>query len=88
MEIENILGIVTEKGDLNSHAAIIARSLGIPAVVGIEGLVRELSLKDELIIDGNSGHIYINPDSHITREYERLKNDSAANGANLTNSAM
>ena len=38
IEIENILGIVTEKGDLNSHAAIIARSLGIPAIVGIEGL--------------------------------------------------
>lgn len=75
LEIENIIGIVTEKGDLNSHAAIIARSLGIPAVVGIEGLVRELSLKDELIIDGNSGHVYINPDSHVKREYQRLKND-------------
>lgn len=75
LEIENILGIVTEKGDLNSHAAIIARSLGIPAVVGIEGLARELSLKDELIIDGNSGHIYINPDNHIKGEYERLKSD-------------
>jgi phosphotransferase system enzyme I (PtsP) len=75
LEIENILGIVTEKGDSNSHAAIIARSLGIPAVVGIKGLVRELSLKDKLIIDGNSGHIYINPDSHITKEYERLKSD-------------
>jgi phosphotransferase system enzyme I (PtsP) len=75
LEVENISGIVTEKGDLNSHGAIIARSLGIPAVVGIEGLVRELSLKDELIIDGNSGHIYINPDSHIKGEYERLKSD-------------
>jgi phosphotransferase system enzyme I (PtsP) len=75
MEIENILGIVTEKGDLNSHAAIIARSLGIPAIVGIEGLVRELSLNDELIIDGNSGHIFINPDKRIKKEYERLKND-------------
>ncbi len=75
IEVENILGIVTEKGDLNSHAAIIARSLGIPAVVGIEGLARELSLSDELIIDGNSGHIYINPDSHVRGEYERLKSD-------------
>jgi phosphotransferase system enzyme I (PtsP) len=75
LEIENILGIVTEKGDVNSHGAIIARSLGIPAVVGIEGLARELSLKDELIIDGNSGHIYINPDSHIKGEYDRLKSD-------------
>lgn len=75
LEIENILGIVTEKGDINSHGAIIARSLGIPAVVGIEGLARELSLEDELIIDGNSGHIYINPDNHIKGEYERLRSD-------------
>lgn len=73
LEVENILGIVTEKGDLNSHAAIIARSLGIPAVVGVEGLARELSLNDELIIDGNSGHIYINPDTHIRKEYQRLE---------------
>jgi len=75
LEVENISGIITEKGDMNSHGAIIARSLGIPAVVGIEGLVRELSLKDELIIDGNSGHVYINPDSHIKKEYQRLKSD-------------
>jgi len=75
IEIENILGIVTEKGDLNSHAAIIARSLGIPAIVGIEGLIRELSRNDRLIVDGNSGHIFINPDSQITKEYERLKSD-------------
>jgi len=75
IEVENILGIVTEKGDLNSHAAIIARSLGIPAVVGIDGLTRELSLNDRLIIDGNSGQIYINPDSQITKEYQRLKSD-------------
>jgi phosphotransferase system enzyme I (PtsP) len=75
LEIENILGIVTEKGDRNSHAAIIARSLGIPAIVGIEGLAIRLSLKDRLIIDGNSGHVYINPDSHITKEYERLQSD-------------
>jgi phosphotransferase system enzyme I (PtsP) len=75
MEIDNILGIVTEKGDVNSHAAIIARSLGIPAVVGVDGLLRQLSLKDEMIIDGNSGHIYINPGKRIKTEYERLNKD-------------
>ena len=75
LEIDNILGIVTEKGDVNSHAAIIARSLGIPAVVGVEGLLRQLSLKDEMIIDGNSGHIYINPEDRIKAEYTRLTSD-------------
>jgi phosphotransferase system enzyme I (PtsP) len=75
MELEKILGIVTEKGDLNSHAAIMARSLGIPAVVGVEGILRQLGLKDELIIDGNSGHVYINPGQLIKTEYLRLQRD-------------
>jgi len=75
MDTEKILGIVTEKGDMNSHAAIMARSLGIPAVVGVEGIVRQLGLKDELIIDGNSGHVYINPGQLIKTEYLRLKRD-------------
>jgi len=75
MDLEKILGIVTEKGDMNSHAAIMARSLGIPAVVGAEGLLRQLGLKDELIIDGNSGHVYINPGQLIRTEYLRLQQD-------------
>lgn len=75
MELEKILGIVAEQGDMNSHAAIMARSLGIPAVVGVEGILRQLSLKDELIIDGNSGHVYINPGQLIRTEYLRLQKD-------------
>ena len=75
LDLENVLGIVAERGDVNSHAAIISRSLGIPAVVGVEGLLRSLSLKDEMIIDGNSGHIYINPVKSIKVEYERLNKD-------------
>ena len=73
--VENILGIITEKGDMNSHAAIIARSMGIPAVVAVEGLLRQLSLKDEIILDGNSGHIFINPEAHVKSEYRRLTSD-------------
>ncbi len=75
LDMEKILGIVTEKGDLNSHAAIIARSLGIPAVMGIEGLVRQIEPDDDLIVDGNIGHVYINPHQRIRSEYERLQRD-------------
>lgn len=75
IDLDNILGIVTEKGDVNSHAAIIARSLGIPTVVGVAGVLRHLSLKDEVIIDGNSGHVYVNPEKRIRTEYERLTKD-------------
>ena len=77
LDHEKILGILTEKGDANSHAAIMARSLGIPAILGIEGLMRQIGLRDELIIDSNSGHLYINPDAKVKAEYERLRNDFA-----------
>ncbi|HEY6838854.1 MAG TPA: phosphoenolpyruvate--protein phosphotransferase [Geobacteraceae bacterium] len=75
LDHEKILGIITEKGDVNSHAAIMARSLGIPAVLGIDGLIKQMALRDEVIIDGTSGHIYINPDERVKVEYERLQRD-------------
>lgn len=70
-----LLGIVTEKGNIYSHAAIMAKSLGIPAVVGVKGLLEAVNVKDDLIIDGNSGHIFLNPDKHVRDEYERLEQE-------------
>jgi len=72
---ERVMGIITEKGDANSHAAIMARSLGIPAVLGLDGLLKKINPRDEVIIDGTSGHIYINPEPRIRTEYERLQRD-------------
>jgi phosphotransferase system enzyme I (PtsP) len=75
LDHEKIVGIVTERGDANSHASIMARSLGIPAVLGIDGLLKQIALRDEVIVDGNSGHIYLNPEKAIRAEYERLQHD-------------
>jgi phosphotransferase system enzyme I (PtsP) len=75
LNTDRIIGIITERGDVNSHAAIMARSLGIPAVLGLEGLLKNVGPRDEVIVDGTSGHIYINPDSGIKAEYERLQRD-------------
>lgn len=75
LDHDKIVGIMTEKGDVNSHASIMAKSLGIPAVLGIEGLLKHIGLRDEVIIDGNSGHVYINPDSRVKVEYERIQRD-------------
>jgi len=77
LDHKNILGILTEKGDVNSHAAIMAKSLGVPAILGIDGLMRQLTVRDEIIIDGTSGHVYINPDDKVKEEYERLQKDYA-----------
>lgn len=75
LDHDKILGIVTERGDVNSHAAIMAKSLGIPAVVGVGGALQNLGLKDEVIVDGSSGHVYINPSAKVKEEYARLEAD-------------
>jgi phosphotransferase system enzyme I (PtsP) len=75
LDPNKIAGIITERGDVNSHAAIMARSLGIPAVLGVEGLMKHVGVRDEVILDGNSGSIFINPDAKIRSEYHRLQQD-------------
>ncbi len=77
LDHDKILGIVTEKGNVYSHAAIMAKSLGIPAVLGVSGLISAANVKDEIIVDGTSGHVFLNPDSAIKKEYARLEQDHA-----------
>lgn len=77
LDHEKIIGIVTEKGNLYSHAAIMAKSLGIPAVLGVSGLMAAANVKDEVIVDGASGHVYLNPDGGIKKEYVRLEEEYA-----------
>ncbi len=75
LDHEKILGIITSSGDSNSHASIMARSLGIPAVLGNRELIKNIFARDEVIIDGNTGCVFINPDATVKNEYERLQND-------------
>ncbi len=77
LDLGKILGIVTEKGNAYSHAAIMAKSLGIPAVLGVHGVMEAANVKDEIIVDGTSGQIYLNPDAIIKKEYIRLEQDYA-----------
>jgi phosphotransferase system enzyme I (PtsP) len=75
LDASKILGIVTEKGNAYSHAAIMAKSLGIPAVLGVQGVMAIANVKDEIIVDGTSGHVYLNPDVGIKKEYVRLEQE-------------
>ncbi|MBF0543295.1 MAG: phosphoenolpyruvate--protein phosphotransferase [Candidatus Riflebacteria bacterium] len=56
-----ILGIATEEGTTSSHAAILARSLGIPALVQVKNLLQSVVHGKTIILDGNSGFIISNP---------------------------
>ncbi|MEW6196935.1 MAG: phosphoenolpyruvate--protein phosphotransferase [Bacteroidota bacterium] len=70
----NVKGYVTDFGGLTSHAAIVARSLNIPAVVGLHDATNKINEKDKIIIDGFHGLVIINPDEEQLKEYqERIK---------------
>ncbi len=73
LDPENVQAVLTERGGPTSHAAIIARSLGIPAVMGIPNLSQKIQSGDIVIVDGNLGFVYVNPEPVILREYERVQ---------------
>jgi len=58
---ENILGFATEKGGATSHAAILARSAGIPAVSGLEGFMASVAQSQMVIVDGFEGRVITSP---------------------------
>jgi phosphoenolpyruvate-protein phosphotransferase (PTS system enzyme I) len=65
-----IKGFATEAGGRTSHTAIVARSLGIPAVVALEDLTADVDPTCTVIIDGNRGVVVIDPDQTTLRQYE------------------
>ncbi len=67
--------IVTESGGTTSHAAILAKSLEIPTVVGCEGLLARCCEGDDVIADGNTGTVYVRPSQDVLAEYVRLKDE-------------
>ncbi len=77
LDPECIQGIVTERGGVTSHAAIIARSLGIPAVMGVPNLLSKIRPGDTVIVDGNVGIVYVNPEKTILQEYEKIQEQYA-----------
>jgi len=65
-----VKGIASDAGGRTSHAAIVARSLGIPAVVALEDLTETISGGDNVIIDGNRGIVIVNPDEQTIQQYQ------------------
>lgn len=75
--VEKLVGVISAKGSSSSHVAILARALGIPAVVGLQDMPVARMEGRELIADGYSGRVYVAPAEHIRREYERLAREEA-----------
>lgn len=69
----NVTGIVTELGGRTSHSAILSRALEIPAVVAASGILSQVKDGDEIVLDGETGEIFIWPDEALKTEYQAKK---------------
>jgi len=73
LDMEHLMGLVTERGGPTSHGAILARAMGIPAVSGLPGIRSELSCGTEILVNGTTGEVVVWPSeetisqAHATR---------------------
>ncbi|MCF6246570.1 MAG: phosphoenolpyruvate--protein phosphotransferase [Desulfobacula sp.] len=70
IQLERIKGFVTDRGGKDSHTSIVAKSLNIPAVLGLVQATTAVKNDDILIVDGSTGTMIINPDEDTLFEYE------------------
>ncbi|HWY92299.1 MAG TPA: phosphoenolpyruvate--protein phosphotransferase [Chthoniobacterales bacterium] len=68
-----VLGFATDVGSRTSHTAIMARSLNIPAVVGLKDISLRLQPGDQVLLDGNSGVVVLNPSDQTLWEYGEIE---------------
>ena len=78
VEHDHLCAIVLATGGVTSHATILAKSFEIPTVVGVEHLIETVHEGDQLIVDGNSGVVYVNPATDVSREYDRIAREYRA----------
>lgn len=84
MNPDSVIGFATELGGATSHVSILARSMGLPAVVGVERLMRQSNPGQTIIVDGNSGIVYLDPPNKVLKEYEKRKEEFAIYWKNLS----
>ena len=70
---ERVLGILTEAGALTSHAAILARSMRIPTLTAVQGLLDTVREGDFVILDATEGTVRVNPDETVRAQYTQVR---------------
>jgi phosphoenolpyruvate-protein phosphotransferase len=78
LELNQARGFVTERGSRFSHSSILARSMRTPAVAGVADAPRVIKTGDQIIVDGVSGLVFVNPEASVQTEYERLEGEFRA----------
>jgi phosphoenolpyruvate-protein phosphotransferase (PTS system enzyme I) len=86
LEKFHVVGIITEAGGSTGHAAILARSMGIPSVSGLRGILKQVVTGDLLALDGRVGSVFLKPDREVeavyrkaAREYVHMRDKLVAN---------
>ncbi|MFD1124300.1 phosphoenolpyruvate--protein phosphotransferase [Lentilactobacillus raoultii] len=79
-----VKGIVSDMGGRTSHSAIMSRTMEIPAVVGFQGSLSEIKDGDEVIVDGLTGNVIVNPTADERNVYLRKLHDYQQQNAHLT----
>src|SRR5215204_5504944 len=77
------LGFVIAEGSRTSHVSIMARSFGIPAVVGVGGALEDALGAEVVVLDGTEGYAIANPDAATISQFEEKQRDAAAEAALL-----
>ena len=73
LDLKYVLGFITRDGGVTSHVSIMAKSLGLPALVGVKDILKEVSEGDTVILDAGQGDIIINPREDVVENYRNLK---------------
>ena len=79
----NVLGIATDLGSRTSHAAILARSLNIPAIVGLHDITAKLESGEHVLLDGSDGYLIVDPTSETVAQYAEIESRRAKVAARL-----
>lgn len=83
LDATKVIGLVTEEGSELSHVAILARAMKFPAVVGALGVIDALKPEDRVLVDGDSGYVFVNPDPAIVNGYREKSAESERRHAEL-----
>jgi phosphoenolpyruvate-protein phosphotransferase (PTS system enzyme I) len=75
LDREKVKGFITDIGGRTSHSAIMARTMEIPAIVGLSNITEEVKTGDLLIVDGLTGDVYIHPEVEYIKVYEKKLKD-------------
>jgi phosphotransferase system enzyme I (PtsI) len=78
LKMDKVMGFATDMGGRTSHTAIVARSMEIPAVAGLDNITRMVHTTDNIIVDGTTGLVIVNPHPEMMKRYEEKKIHYAA----------